>query len=117
MNEMDDMNRLYILWTTDNEITSRDMVFMYAGNAVSYGWWEVVTIIVWGASAALAARNPAIAAELKRLMSAGVRIVACRACAERHDAVDALSEAGVRVDYIGSELTDILKSGDKVITV
>ena len=48
---------LYILWTNDNPITAKQMVFMYAMNSMIQGWWEKVTIIAWGAAASLIAQN------------------------------------------------------------
>lgn len=41
-------NKLRILWTNNNIITSEKMVFMYWINAIRKGWWEDVTIILWG---------------------------------------------------------------------
>jgi hypothetical protein len=115
--KMDKPEKLVILWTTDNVITSRDMVFMYAGNAMKFGWWDEVVLIIWGASAVLAAGDSSIQSRISGLMGNGVEVVACRACAERHDAVDSLQKLGVRVEYIGSELTEYLKSENRVISI
>ncbi len=40
-------NELTVLWTTDNLITSRDMVFMYTVNAKKHGWFEKVVLVIW----------------------------------------------------------------------
>ena len=109
--------KLIILWTTDNVITAKDMVFMYAGNSMKYGWWDEVVLIIWGASAVLSANDISVQSHLAGLMGNGVEVVACRACAERHDAVETLQGLGVRVEYIGSELTNYLKSENRVISI
>ena len=54
---MTEPKTLYILWTNDNLDTSRFMVMMYATNSRLKGWWDGVTVIIWGATARLAAEN------------------------------------------------------------
>ena len=54
---MDTNNHLYVLWTNDNPVTAEKMVFMYTINALIHGWWEKVTVIVWGATARLVSEN------------------------------------------------------------
>ena len=41
---------LYILWTSVDAVTAEKMVLMYGHNALLKGWWEDVTIIIWGAA-------------------------------------------------------------------
>ena len=48
---------LYILWTNNDYETAEKMVFMYAINSLSQGWWENVTLIIWGASVTLTSQN------------------------------------------------------------
>ena len=55
---MENSLHLYIMWTTGDPVTAEKMVFMYGGNSLRNGWWEEVTIIIWGASAQLAAAMP-----------------------------------------------------------
>ena len=45
--------KLNILWTTTNKDTIINMISMYSVNAIKYGWWNEVNIIVWGGSAKL----------------------------------------------------------------
>lgn len=60
---------LYILWTNDNPITAEKMVFMYGMNSMIRGWWEKVTIIVWGATAPLVAENMDIRKKINPTLS------------------------------------------------
>jgi len=110
-------NKLYILWTSDNEITAERMVFMYAHNAIVKGWWEEVTVIIWGASAELTAKNTNIQESLQSMQEDGVKISACRACAEQLEVVEDLENLGFEVKHWGIGLTEILKSGEKIITI
>jgi hypothetical protein len=114
---MTEDSHLYILWTTDNPITTERMVFMYAGNSLLKGWWDEVTIIVWGASTLLVGTDPEIQSRIKELISAGVNFTACQRCAEYLGVVSQLEELGIEVKYWGEPLTELLRSGVKLLTI
>ena len=114
---MKEENRLYILWTNADVNTSLQMVFMYARNSVIRGWWDHVTVIIWGATAKLAAENNAIREAIKEAKAAGVDFSACVTCAKNLGALSALEEQGIEIKPWGEPLTEILKEDMKLITV
>lgn len=114
---MSDKNHLYVLWTSDNVITAEKMVFMYTVNALKHGWWENVTLIVWGAPTRLVAENAAIQARVKEAMDAGVQVTACKACADQLGATETLEGLGIEVKYWGAPLTALLKDDETLLTV
>lgn len=114
---MEDTNTLHILWTNADLDTSRLMVMMYAKNSILRNWWENVTVIVWGATARLAAENLEIQEEIKAAQQAGVRFSACIACARELGVVDELEALGIEVKSWGPPLTELLKNNEKLITI
>lgn len=110
-------NELYILWTNDNPITAEKMVFMYALNSIKQGWWDELTIIIWGATAKLVVQNEKIAPIIRELLEAGVKVSACKSCADELGVSSELAELGIEIRYWGEALTMILKSDLKLITV
>jgi hypothetical protein len=108
---------LHILWTNDNQVTAEKMVFMYGINSVIRGWWEKVTIIVWGATALLVYQNTDIQKKVKEAQEKGIHIIACKACADQLGVTESLEKLGIEVDYTGELLTSILKSGEALITI
>ena len=114
---MEEKEHLYILWTNADPITADKMVFMYSLNAFKLGWWKKVTIIIWGSPAKLAGENDEIKDKIKELLSAGVIVSACKACADQLGVTDALREVGIEVKYWGEPLTEILKTGEKLLTI
>ena len=108
---------LYVLWTSDNVITAEKMVFMYTINALKNKWWDEVTIIIWGASAKLVEENVAIQAKVKDAVDAGINMKACRACADQIGATEVLESLQVEVKYFGAPLSNILQSGEHIITI
>lgn len=114
---MENANHLYILWTNSDILTSDKMVMMYATNSMLHKWWEAVTVIIWGATAKLAAENEQIQTRIQMAQQAGVKFSACKACADQLGTADKLTELGVEVIYWGTGLTDILKTDGKLITI
>jgi len=108
---------LYVLWTNADPITSEKMVFMYTLNSKLKGWWPEVTLIIWGATAKYVAEDKGVQDTIKSLIRAGVKVSACKACAEQLGVADILESLGVEVIYWGIPLTEVLKSDDKLITI
>ena len=88
---MDD-NHLHILWTNADPVVFDKMVMMYAVNSLVRGWWERVTVILWGETARLAARDAGVKERIQLAMDQGVKFSACVTCAR---------ELGVEQDLRG----------------
>ena len=114
---MKDSNRLYILWTNADINTSLHMVFMYAKNSMLKGWWEHVTVIIWGATAKLAAEDGAIREAIKAAREAGVEFSACVACARNLGVIGALEEQGIEILPWGEPLTELIKESAHLLSV
>ena len=114
----DNLNQeLLILWTNDNIGTSLNMVVMYAENAKIQGWWENVTLLIWGSTAKLVSENEEIQNYIKAILLEKVRVIACKQCAENYNVVDKLESQGIEVFYTGQFLTDWLKENKKLLTL
>ncbi len=114
---MSEKTHLYVLWSNDNPVTAEKMVFMYTINALKYGWWEKVTLIVWGATAQLVSDNTGIQQHVKEALNAGVHITACKACADQLGVTETLESLGVDVQYLGISLTNLLKTEQALLTI
>ena len=110
-------DKLLVLWTSGERETALNMVFMYTLNACLNKWWHEVTLLVWGAAGKLLAEDPELQEKIPSLKKAGVRVVACKKCAENQATAESLQNIGIEVFYTGTFLTDWLKSGDKVLSV
>lgn len=110
-------NRLYILWTNADMITSEKMVMMYSRNSMINQWWDEVTVIIWGATVKLVADNEIIQNKIEMAKHVGVKFSACKSCADELGVSDKIKELGIEVVYWGVGLTDIIKDGEKMITI
>ncbi len=111
------MEKLNILWTTDNKDTVLNMLVMYASNSGKHGWWKKVNLIIWGASAKLAANDPQIQAEIIDMLHQGITIEACKACCDNLGVTEKLEKLGINVRYMGEPLTSYIKAGEPVLTI
>jgi hypothetical protein len=116
MTEEKAADHLLIVWTSGDPDVAHKMVFMYAFNAQKNGWWDQVTLLVWGPSAKLSSKDKEIQASLKRMQDQGVELLACKGCADQYGVSSKLEELGIEVKYTGTYLTDFIKSGKKVIS-
>lgn len=114
---MTEKKHLYVLWTNSDPVTAEKMVFMYTINSVKRGWWENVTLIIWGATAALVRDNEDIRGKITEALQAGVHVSACKACADQLGATETLEGLNVAVKYWGPPLTEILKNEEALLTV
>jgi len=111
------MDKLYILWTNADEIVFEKMVEMYAHNSLLNGWWNNITIIIWGSTVLLAAESNPVRQGIRSLLNDGIHVSACKACSDSLQVTEKLEELGVEVKYWGEDLTTLLKSGEKLLSV
>ncbi len=115
--KLDANDSLVILWTTRDPEVAKNMVFMYAKNSRLKGWWKEVRLVIWGPSADEMADNLELQIELEKLLTSGVEVLACKACADSYGVSEKLEELGVKVLYMGEPLTEYLKAGLHVISM
>jgi hypothetical protein len=109
-------NKLLIVWTSGDKDVAKNMVFMYALNSKLEGWWDDVTLLVWGPSSNLLAKDADLQEYLKQLQEVQVRVVACKRCAMNYEIEQDLLDLGLEVFFSGQFLTDWIRSGDHYIT-
>jgi hypothetical protein len=112
----EDPSRLAVLWTSGDPEVATKVAFMYTLNAKRQGWFDEVTLIVWGPSAKLLSENAEIQEGLAGMAAVGVELVACKACADSYGVSEVLEGLGVDVKYMGQPLTEMLKGDWEVIT-
>lgn len=111
------MEKLNILWTTDNKDTVLHMLVMYATNSRLNGWWREVNLIIWGASAKLVGTDQEIQEAIMEMSDHGISMEACKVCCDDFGVTDTLTKLGINVRYMGEVLTAYIKSGEEVLTI
>ncbi len=114
---MKEKKDLFVLWTNSDPVTAEKMVFMYTINSLIHGWWENVTLIVWGAPTQLVGKDENIQKMVTKAIEAGVNVTACKACADQLGVTETLEKLKIEVKYWGVPLTEILKSEETLLTI
>lgn len=109
-------SRLAVLWTSGDREVALNVAFMYTYNAKAQGWFDQVTLIVWGPSSRLLSEDEELQEYVGRMAEAGVEVVACRACADSYGVTGVLEAMGIEVKYMGAPLTEMLKGDWEVLT-
>ncbi|NDV60732.1 DsrE family protein [Bacteroides sp. 519] len=111
------MDKLNILWTTDNKDTVFYMIAMYAINSKRHNWWKEVNIIIWGAGVKLAGNDTQIQSEIMEMLHQGITIEACKDCCDTFGVSGRLEKLGINVRYMGQALTEYIKADEKILTI
>lgn len=109
-------SKLAVLWTSADPDVAHKVCFMYTNAAKNQKWFDQVNLIVWGPSSRLLATDKLIQQAVKKMQSDGVIVQACQACADSYGISDKIRSLGIEVKYMGSPLSNMLKSDYKVLT-
>ncbi len=117
--EIEEINErhLHIFWINGDPVTSEEMVLMYARNAMLNGWWDRVTVVLWGAPQKLFVENDNIRAKVRIARLAGVEFSACISCAVDLHAKEALEAEEIEVIRWGQKLSLLIQNGRPVLTI
>jgi hypothetical protein len=101
---------LVILSSGDREV-ALDVGLIYPLNAIKNRWMDDVKLIVFGPSEKLAAYDTEVQGKLKELMEAGINVIACKWCADRMNITSLIEKAGIKVEYVGPIISQLIKDG------
>lgn len=73
--------------------------------------------MIWGGATKLASEHEMIQEKIKMAKHTGIEVVACKGCSDQLGVSELLTKVGVDVKYIGTDLTDILKDDEKLLTI
>jgi hypothetical protein len=93
------------------------MLYIYTINAKKQGWFDDITMIVWGPSAKLLAEDKELQNLIKKLAKAGVKLEACSWCTEQYGVTEDLKKLGIDVRGMGKSLTDYIKDENMEVLV
>ena len=83
---------------------------MYAKNALKRGWLEDVKVVYFGPSENLMVEDADVASAAIEVASLG-ETYACKAISDREEISEKIDDMGVRVEYVGSIISDYIKQG------
>ena len=64
--------KLAVIWSSGDPEVAHKVCFMYTHNAKRRGWFDDVTLVVWGPSAEILTRAPTLQDAIKAMIADGV---------------------------------------------
>ena len=108
--------KVFVILSSGDREVALEVGLVYPLNAAIKGWMDEVKVIIFGPSEKIAANDAEVQAKLKELQAAGIEVMACKWCADRMNITDKLEAAGIKVVYVGSIISDLLKDGWSSLT-
>jgi len=84
---------------------------MYAVNALKFGWMEEVKLFFFGPAQELLLKDEPLQQLVKEYQSMEETAIACKYIADGNDSSEKTSELGIKVDYVGKAISDLIKEG------
>ncbi len=110
------MNKLLIVWSTEEVEVAKKMVLLYGSVILPMGYWDAAHLMIWGPSARVLAESEALQEMLKTVQESGVETSACVVCSDDYGVSAKLESLGVETTHTGELLTEALQNDWKVIT-
>ena len=108
---------LTIVWTSADPDVAHRMTLMYGHAARTQGWFDEVTLVIWGPSQRLVVADKDIRAKVLDMQADGVLVQACVVCADSFGIAEDLEALGIEVKGMGLPLTEYIKrDGTHVVT-
>lgn len=103
--------KLFVLLCSGDREVALNVGLVYPLNAAKNKWMDEVKVIVFGPSEKLAAYDSEVQDKLRDLKEAGIDVMACKWCADKEKITESIEKAGVRVTYVGTVISQLIKDG------
>ncbi|MFX1491822.1 MAG: hypothetical protein ACFFBU_06145 [Promethearchaeota archaeon] len=97
-----------IITSADKEVIHTAVI--YARSTLKYNWLDDVKTIFFGPSVQVVANDLELAQETKKLCSTG-EAIACKFISDNKGTSTALTKLGVKIEYVGTIIADLIKEG------
>ncbi|MFP4172993.1 MAG: DsrE family protein [Candidatus Hydrogenedentota bacterium] len=114
--DAEEENGLAVVWTSGDPDVAHRVALMYTHAAKTQGWFDEVSLIVWGPSQRLLAADKEVQQKVDEMAADGVIVETCIVCAESYGLVERIEELGLEVKGMGAPLSDHIKGDTHVIT-
>ena len=105
------MNDRIVVIIGTGEVGKAQAGAMYAVNSLKHGWMADVKLFFFGPAEALLLEDPDLQELVHEFQRQERTPVACRFIADHEKTSDRLAELGVAVEYVGEQISDLIKDG------
>ena len=106
---------LDILSSADREV-ALEAGLLYPLNALKHQWMDDVKVVIFGPSEKVAAYDTEIQNIIKEILAQNIEVMACKYCSDRMNVSELLEKQGIKVEYIGPVISQLIKDGWATLT-
>ena len=104
-------NKVFALICTSDREVALEVGLVYPRNCAKNKWLDEVKVIFFGPSEKLAAFDTEVQSRIKECKDFGIDVLACKWCADRMGITPQLEAQGIKVVYVGSVISQLIKDG------
>lgn len=82
----------------------------YARNTINYSWLDDVKVMFFGPSENLLVEDEEVRLEAMNVAGTG-NTVACKFLSDRDGISESIAEIGIKIEYVGTMIADLIKDG------
>ena len=103
--------RVFIVVSSGDKEVVLQTGLEYPLRATQNKWVDEVKVIMFGPSERLMAYDLEVQRRIKELQDVGVEIMACKPPADKMNVTEIIEGLGVRIEYVGPIITQMIKDG------
>jgi hypothetical protein len=111
-----DSNALVIIWSSADKEVALKAALAFALNSKLNGWMQDVTVLAWGPSVQLLAKDKEIQNVFTYLRQAGVIVLVDKKCVEEYQANKEMEILKLEVKSLGKTLTTFIQQKRTILT-
>ena len=104
------VGKLVVIISTSDPAKARTGA-MYAINALKFGWMEEVRIFFFGPAQDLLLEDAELRKYVEEYKAMEETPIACKYISERDNKSDRICELGIKVEYVGKMISDLINEG------
>ena len=104
-------DKVFALVSTADREVALEVGLIYPLNAAKNKWLDEVKVIFFGPSEKLAAYDAEVQGRIKELLDNNVEVLACKWCSDRMSITPLLENLGIKVVYVGTIVSQLIKDG------
>jgi len=102
-------NKVLVILSSGDRDVALEVGLVYPLNAAKNKWMDEVKVIIFGPSERIVAHDMEVQEKIKELQKYGVEIMACKWCSDRMNITGLLEDIGIKVVYVGTVISQLLK--------
>ena len=104
-------NKVFVVLSSGDREVALEVGLVYPLNAAKKKWMDEVKLIIFGPSEKIVAYDAEVQGRIKELQAVGVEVMACKWCSDRMGISQILEDIGIKVVYVGSVMSELLREG------